>query len=239
MSRNRNRQRDRHRPPASPVSRLVGGATVLAVGVIFWLDRLGTIDARDYLQWWPLALIAYGAATVVFRRQLTGIIAIVAGLVFLPPVPFFPHVRVSQLLAAWPLLITAAGVTLAFQALRPAHRGARAELRAIAVMAGSGRKIVAGAFNGGEAVAVMGGCEIDLTHATLTADATIDVLAFWGGIEIVVPRGWHIENRVAPILGGFTDNTAEPIVTTAPRLVIRGSAIMGGIEVRNSREAQP
>jgi len=34
----------------------------------------------------------------------------------------------------------------------------------------------------------MGGCEINLADAKITKEATIDVLAFWGGIDIRVPR---------------------------------------------------
>jgi len=31
--------------------RLVFGLLVLGAGVIFWLDQMGTINARDYLAW--------------------------------------------------------------------------------------------------------------------------------------------------------------------------------------------
>ena len=53
----------------------------------------------------------------------------------------------------------------------------------------------------------MGGCEINLGDAKITSEAVIDVLAFWGGIEIRVPRGWRIENHVLAILGGVVDKT--------------------------------
>ena len=88
-------------------------------------------------------------------------------------------------------------------------------------------------------MAVMGGCEIDLDSVrSASGDATIDVLAFWGGIDIRVPRGWTVVNRVAPILGGFEDKTggAGP---DGPRLVVRGAAIMGGVEVKNQKESGP
>jgi predicted membrane protein len=234
-------RRDRHDRRENPLARLVTGVAVLAAGIIFWLDQIGRIDAGDYIRWWPLILIAYGLATLAYQRSLGGVVPIIFGLLFLPPMAFLPHLRFSQILGAWPLLISAAGVTLIAQALRPAvkDRSREGTFRAIAVMAGSGRKIGAGTLSGGDVIAVMGGCEIDLTAAAINREATIDVLAFWGGIEIVVPVGWHVENRVAPILGAFTDRTAEPIVTTGPALIVRGSAIMGGIEVRNPREATP
>jgi len=41
---------------------------------------------------------------------------------------------------------------------------------------------------------------INLSAAKITEEAVIDVLAFWGGIEIRVPRGWDVENNVTAIL---------------------------------------
>ena len=61
------------------------------------------------------------------------------------------------------------------------------------------------------------------------------MLAFWGGIGVTVPRQWSVVNRVTPILGGYEDRTSSA-PDGAPRLIIRGSAIMGGIEVRNPKE---
>jgi hypothetical protein len=51
-------------------------------------------------------------------------------------------------------------------------------------------------------------------------------------VEIVVPSGWRVEGKVAAILGGYEDATT-PAPDTAPRVIVRGSAIMGGVEVRN------
>ncbi|HKO55702.1 MAG TPA: DUF5668 domain-containing protein [Thermoanaerobaculia bacterium] len=223
------RQRD------NPWARLVGGLAILAVGVLFWLDHLGRIDAHDYFPWWPLFLIAIGIAHLPQRRWIAAAVYIVLGLAFLPPLPFVPHIRIGEILALWPLLISAGGITLVAQALRPAAKDASGSgaFRAFAWMGGSGRTIAAENFVGGDAVAVMGGCEIDLTNARLEGEAVIDALSFWGGIEIIVPRTWRTEVHVTALLGGMSNRT-EPVVD-GPRLIVRGSAIMGGIEVRNPK----
>jgi hypothetical protein len=228
----------RRQPGENLAARLVAGASILAVGVIVWLDHLGRVDARDYLQWWPLVLMAFGIAHLSERRFLAAGIMIVLGILFLPHVPFFLHLRVSAILGLWPLLISVGGMTLVMQALRPAAKDtARAgTFRAIAVMGGGGRTIASDPFVGGDAVAVMGGCEIDLSSATIAGEAVIDVLAFWGGLEIKVPHGWKIVNRMAVILGALVNKTSPATDANAPRLVIRGSVIMGGIEVRHRRE---
>jgi hypothetical protein len=226
------------RRDANPWSRLVLGATILAFGLIFWLDQIGRLNARDYLPWWPLILIAGGLSLLTRRRWIAATVDIVIGVIFLPSLPFLPHFRLGEILDLWPLLITAAGVTLIAQALRPVAKDARgaASFRAFAFMGGSGRSIGSSHFVGGDAVVVMGACEINLMAASINGEALIDVLAFWGGIEIRVPRGWRIENRVTEMLGAFANNTTPPVSDDAPRLVIRGSTIMSGIEVTNPRE---
>lgn len=217
----------------TPWQRLVLGLAVLAVGVLFWLDHNGSIDAMDYLAWWPLAAILMGVAHLLDRRWVGALIWFAVGTYFLLPLLGFGHIHFWRIIGLWPLLISAGGLTLVVQALRG---NANPSFRAVAVMAGNNRTIGSQQFSAGEAVAVMGGCEIDLTAAQMTGnEAVIDVLAFWGGIEIRVPRSWRVVGKVAPILGGYEDKTADA-GESAPRLIVRGSAIMGGIEVKNPRE---
>ncbi|HSP15290.1 MAG TPA: hypothetical protein VLV78_11110 [Thermoanaerobaculia bacterium] len=213
-----------------PWRQLIGGTAVLALGVILWLDHLHKIRAWDYLQWWSLPLIAFGIVHLAERRWLGGAVMIFIGLTFLPNTP---HLYVRQLLALTPLLITVGGVTLVMQALRPPVKDA-ALFHAVAVMGGSGRTIGGSGIVAGDATAVMGGCEI--TIAPETRQAVVDVLAFWGGIEIRVPRGWIVEEHVTSILGAFVNSTTIAEPTGAPRLLIRGSVIMGAVEVKHPRE---
>ena len=122
------------------------------------------------------------------------------------------------------------------QALRPLPKTVFGEdaaiFRAGAFMSGNSHSIGSRDFAGGEAVACMGGCDIDLRGAELRRDeAIIDVLAFWGGIGIKIPESWTVENQVTPVLGGLDDKTSGG--DGKKRLILRGSAIMGGIEVSN------
>jgi predicted membrane protein len=88
-------------------------------------------------------------------------------------------------------------------------------------------------FKGGQAMAVMGGCEIDLRRATIAQDeAVLDILAFWGGVGVRVPEEWQVVNRVNAFLGGI-ENKTQPIRGAKQRLVLTGTVIMGGAEVKN------
>ena len=222
----------------NPWIRLVFGLAILAYGVIAWLDHLGRIEGDEFLRWWPLILIGIAIAHLANRQWIGAVIWLIFGLAFMPPLPWLPDLHLSQLLGIWPLLISAAGVTLIYQALRPVAKDLqnRGAFRAFAWMGGSGRTINSPDFVGGDALVVMGACELNLADAKLESEAVIDVLAFWGGIDIRVPKHWIIESHVTPLLGGFSNRTTNPTSGDGPRLIVRGASIMGGVEVRNPKE---
>jgi hypothetical protein len=80
----------------------------------------------------------------------------------------------------------------------------------------------------------MGGCEIDLRHASMPEGRAVvlDTFAFWGGIEIKVPEDWEVISQGNAVLGGFVNN-ARSRPGAQRRLVVTGLAIMGGVEVKN------
>jgi len=89
-------------------------------------------------------------------------------------------------------------------------------------------------FQGGELTAIMGGCEIDLRQASIkSGEATIEIFAFWGGVEIKVPEDWGVDVQAIPLLGGIDDKSRPPKGGSKKKLIITGYAIMGGAEIRN------
>ena len=89
-------------------------------------------------------------------------------------------------------------------------------------------------FKQGDYTAFMGGCEIDLSQATMAAEgAVIDVFAFWGGIDLKVPKTVTIESQVTAVLGAFEDKTDRSQADPQQKLLIRGMAMMGGVDVKN------
>ena len=217
-----------------PWMRLTWGVIFLAVGSLFWLDRQGRLDAREYLEWWPLALVLVGVAHLPQRRWISAIAWVAIGLVFMPQLGW-SHSVIRTALGIWPLLISLGGLSLVAQALR--RRGSGTVFHATAVMSGNTLLVGSQELSGADVIAVMGGCVVDLHGAAANAqDITIHVLAFWGGIEIRVPAGWVVVDQVSAILGGFEDRSA-PARDNAPRVIVRGSAIMGGVEVKTSEDA--
>ncbi len=86
-------------------------------------------------------------------------------------------------------------------------------------------------------VAFMGGCEVDLRNARIqNGPAVIDAFAFWGGVEIRVPEEWVVTVEGIALLGAYEDSTrtlAEEGDMLRQELVVKGLAIMGGVEIKN------
>ncbi|MGW7287747.1 DUF1707 SHOCT-like domain-containing protein [Streptomyces sp. NPDC054847] len=84
------------------------------------------------------------------------------------------------------------------------------------------------------AFTLMGGGELDLREARFEdRETVIDCVAIMGGIQVVVPPGLNVEVRGIGLMGGFDEHgsvEADPD-PGAPRVIIRGLALMGGVGV--------
>jgi predicted membrane protein len=219
---------------------LLVGLFIIGAGVLFTLDNFEVLDARVYLRYWPVALMAIGLVKIGQARggagKLAASVFVAAGTWLLLESLGIVHVSVWQL---WPVLLVFFGASLVWQGIRGrGGRGLRstdanATISGMAVLGGGTRGNNSSRFEGGDLTAVLGGWDIDLRQAAIVGEAVIDVFALCGGIEIRVPEEWTVVGQVTPILGGFDDKTRAPQAAAAPRLVIRGLAIMGGIEVKN------
>ncbi|NLU72978.1 DUF1707 domain-containing protein [Streptomyces sp. HNM0575] len=111
--------------------------------------------------------------------------------------------------------------------------GGRATSRwGVGIMGGFGRKgewTVPRVFTG---VGLMGGGELDLRDARFEErDVVIRCFALMGGFSVTVPPGVGVEVRGVGIMGGFDSSASGLAEPEAPRVVITGLAVMGGVGV--------
>ena len=216
------------------------GIIVIAVGVLMTLDNLQVLDAGRYLRFWPTGLIALGLIKVWNSRDgmggaFGGFVFVVIGTWLLLEQTALVRVSFWDM---WPALLVFFGLFLVWQGLSGPRRQSALEdsntlISATALLGGVARGNNSSAFRGGELTAMMGGCEIDLRHASIDGEAVIDVFALWGGIEIRVPPDWTVVSRITPILGGVDDKTRPPQAASRHCLVLRGFVVMAGVEVKN------
>jgi hypothetical protein len=251
----RNRMHQRCGPGGAPPAFF--GLVLLAMGALFLLDNLDIIEARYvWRTFWPLLFIGWGVSRVVSgdHGRFLPWLAIGGGSVLLGRVLFGWDINLARIF--WPVVLMALGLHILYRSWRrPATVHASAGGPSAADLAGgeSGaapdpsssfrdsaflgsveRRSVSQTFRGGDATAFMGSVAIDLRESRMASnEATVDVSVVMGSIEMRIPRGWTVESRVSALLGSFEDLTDTPVEMPANRLVIRGSALMGSVEVRN------
>jgi predicted membrane protein len=104
------------------------------------------------------------------------------------------------------------------------------------VFSGVVKNIVSKNFQGGKISCVFGGAEIDLSQADINGTVTIKLEAVFGGIKLVVPPHWSVQNDIDGVFHGIDDKRRfNPDATINPGkiLILKGSAIFGGVEIRS------
>jgi predicted membrane protein len=110
---------------------------------------------------------------------------------------------------------------------------------------GSIRKVVVSKdFKGGDMVAIFGGNEIDFSQADITGRVVLDVTQIMGGTKLILPSNWDVKSEMVAFFGGIEDKRrpsssvstvmgGEQIKSPEKVLLLQGTSIFGGIEIRN------
>jgi predicted membrane protein len=222
--------------------RLVLGLGIISIGVLFLLGNMDIINPHEYLRLWPAILIVVGIAYLIQCQhgsgRVWGIILTFIGIGMLLDRLNFIH---FSLWSYWPLILIVVGIMMIVRA--SSHKknscssptdssDANSYIKAVAIMGGFRRSNNSQEFRGGELTAIMGGLEIDLREASIKGEAIIDIFAMMGGVEMRVPEDWLVVVEGFPFMGGYEDKTRPPKVSTK-RLIIKGTAVMGGVEIKN------
>lgn len=228
---------------AHTIVRLAFGLAVMLIGALLTLDNFGLLEVRGLIRFWPVLLIGLGMTKLFYslntRAHPVGYLMIALGVVLL-----LVNLGLLQFRQAFALALLAVGANIVWRAARspdpptcdkdlkvdadPSRR-----LEVLALLGGIQRALGAQDFRGGNATAVMGGCEIDLSKASIEGgEAVLNTFAFWGGIDIKVPEDWTVETRGVALLGGFADSSRRPDDDNK-KLILTGYALMGGVEVHN------
>ncbi|GGX05259.1 MULTISPECIES: LiaI-LiaF-like domain-containing protein [Undibacterium] len=231
----------------NPQQRLVLGAFIIAFGALALLDNLHIFNTRDLIQFWPAVFIVIGAIKLSQANTRSGYIIgggfITAGVIITLNRIGIINFRMRDW---WPVLMIAGGLLIIFKdKANQVFKGFGEEafknnatnssdnhLDVVAVMSGHQGNIASSDFRGGAVTAIMGGAELDLRNAVIQTEAVLNVTAFWGGITLKIPSDWTVVNNGFAFLGGI-DDSSIPSMNANKRLIITGTAVMGGVEIKN------
>lgn len=103
------------------------------------------------------------------------------------------------------------------------------------VFSGSKQQFYSKNLLGGEIVAVFGGAELNFIQSDFQNRIVIEITAIFGGVKLIIPPNWIVTSEVTPIFGGLHDRrgVVTPLEGNPKVLVIKGTALLGGIDISN------
>jgi predicted membrane protein len=222
---------------------------LITLGAFFLLNNLHVLRFHEIAQYWPVVLIAGGLAKLLDTDsqsgRLSGGVLLGVGALLLARNLGFVLFNLRDL---WPLLLIGAGILMLIHRVWEPGTTRRFDsdiaqpasvdcLNAHVLFSGVKRRIRSQNFEGGEIGATFGGVEIDLTEADFPGPSvTLEIDAVMGGVELRIPRHWRAEVHGTGIFGAFNDDTVRPDPERYPApkiLIVKGSAVFGGVEVKN------
>ncbi len=226
-------------------TRAIIGLFIIIAGVVYLLRNLGIDLGLNVWEWWPIILILIGLGQVLQPQESRQIAA--GGFLIILGVAFMLNnldIIDFDFRMIWPLILIFVGYSILRKNTWLGRRiDPSSDFVNLAFILGGGEhRFSTQDLKGGKITAIMGGGTIDLTGADFKQEEiALDVFAMWGGIEIRVPETWQVNMTGVPLLGGM-DNKTIRSVNASPhtdfrskpkKLIIRGTAIMGGVEVKN------
>lgn len=230
----------------SPLGKALGGAILLAVGGVLMARQLGVIFP-EWLFTWPVLVIVIGiyiGARHLFRNP-GWVIMVGIGSVFLLD-HIYTDINITTFF--WPLFIMAAGLFMIIKPRRKHYQAADDwehgytetenvsddRIETVSVFGGVKKNIISKNFKGGEITCVMGGAEINLSQADIQGRVVLEVTQVLGGTKLIIPSNWDVQPEMVAVLGGIEDKRKmQGEDTTDKLLVIRGTTVLGGIEIKS------
>ncbi len=220
--------------------RIIFGLAILILGVLLLLRSIDPDLGETAWDFWPVVLILLGTVLLFqpegSRQPLLGSALLIIGLLLI--LNNFEVIRLRGR-DIWPVILILLGISILARNFRGRGKQvAGSDYFDLSLLLGGGKfKYDSKNFRGGKITTIMGGGEIDLYDAIpVQPEAVIDVMTIMGGVEIRVPSNWQVVMQGSPILGGMDNKTVASTGTATeqrPRLIVKGTAIMGGVEVKN------
>jgi predicted membrane protein len=235
--------------------KIFGGIILFIAGAAYLAKEMG-VAFPEWLFTWQMFLIVLGLFVGAKHsfRNFGWIVLVGVGAAFMIE-EFVPDMHVKVYL--WPILIMALGLKMIFRPHRRFdkrwekhmhYHGGRFSafgnekssssedtVNIDLVFSGFRKNIISKDFKGGTISCVFGGGELNLSQADINGEAMLEISQVFGGVKIIVPANWEVKtDKTSAVCGDVSDKRAHQTETNPDKiLVIKGSVVFGGIDIRN------
>lgn len=217
------------------IPQLLIGGLILFIGVGFLLDALNVWNFSNFFtDWWPAIIIIIGLASLLTNPTAPLWPLFVMGVGLLLLLRSLDTVTFNVWQVIWPIGLIIFGLTFFFHQLLPKPRTYQEDrVDIFVIFSGSEVNNKSRNFLGGKLTAIFGGIKLDLTEATIKNKASLDIFTMFGGVELHVPSKCIVQTSGLPIIGGWDDKTTKPKDEKSPAIIVRGTSLFGGVEIKN------
>jgi predicted membrane protein len=237
---------DRH----TPLSRFLLAFSFIYSGLVIlgYKTQFITPEVFHMIFNWQMLLIAIGFVSLAKTgNNVGGYILLIVGTFFI--IPEFVDIPWETRQLFLPALLIGIGLIVLFKGFRGTKYNSKAKkfngnnidindtdmINDSHIFSGGEFHITSDNFKGGKISAIMGGGKYNLRNAKLAEGVqVIDVSLIFGGVELQIPAEWDVKVEVTSIFGGFSNKNIgiTPETSTSGKLIIKGSAIFGGGELK-------
>ena len=242
MRDNWNRPYRRHRAG----DKAVFGIIVVVLGIVLMMRTLDIVPYFRLHHLWPFILILIGIA-IGIRNRFTNagswVLIFVGSINAIPRMEIWDGHYTNELIGPTALIVL--GCYILFRSRKKKYLIERMNsitnnenMLNIDVTFGGRKEIVTSKdFKGGTISATFAGAEVNLMQAdSTTQPMTLDVRVAFGGVELIVPSHWEIQNNITPAFGSVEDHRIIRTPNSGEEkkvLALRGSCSFGSIEIKS------
>lgn len=209
------------------------GLFFVFAGAWWYAGQVGWISM---LQTWPLLIVGLGLS--VMLQSFTA--------ADLRSRHLWKHGRRES--GLMPLLLVAILAGALFSSrdrLAAASTASDGSFHLVSVVGASRHQLAGTALPRGTFVTVMGANVLDLSQATVPADApaVVDGLTIMGRSVLYVPDAWQVDTSSLSVFGSVRDHRHPPdavaaaAATPTPRVQLRGAVVFGRVDLRSPSDA--
>ncbi len=223
------------------------GLIVLVIGVLLLLKTLHILPYFSIHHLWPFILLAIGIMTGIKHRFMNAgswVLILIGGLNIIPEFTFMGQ---SSERLVWPVVLIFVGMFILFRSRKKKQCLQRMNVDTttsnessinVDVTFGGRKEIITSKdFRGGSISATFAGAEVNLMQAdSPTQPINLNISVAFGGVELVVPSHWEIQNDIRPSFGSVEDHRFIKTPNAGEEkkvLVLTGSCSFGSIEIKS------
>lgn len=224
------------------VNKILWGVIFIALGVIIGLNVLDITDIDLFFDgWWTLFIIVPCFIDLFKDKDKTGnIIGLLIGVALLLACQdVFSFEYVIKLML--PAILVIIGLSFIFKdvinskvknEIKKLNKNKVSDHEYCATFGGVDANFDNEEFKGCDLSAIFGGVNCDLTKSKIKDNVVINATAIFGGIDIIVPKGYIVKVSSTSIFGGVGNDYQNTDKENAKIIYVKASCIFGGVSIQ-------